>query len=125
MINCQYCNQPCRKVAPAKHDVQRQSYWQCDYHGGTVVKYLYGNELSHGVHGAHEWQTTILVFHFKEATYHACFFYNNIIPEKFRVDKVRNKPGQIGADSVFSLDFYPDITPENVQKKCAMYMVFS
>ena len=116
MINCQYCNQPCRKVAPGKFEQQRMPYFQCDYHGGTVVKYL----------AQDTWRTTILVFHLKEATYHACFFYDNPnLPEKFRVDKVKNKPGQIGADSVFSLDFHPDITPENVQKKCAMYMVFS
>ena len=118
-MKCQYCQRKCRKVAPQKFDNQR-AYWQCDWHGGTIVKFL--SEFDGGETG---WTTTILVCKYKDFTFHACFFYNNPnIREKFRIDKLPNKP-MSSTEAIFSLDFYPDVAPENIQKKFPTYILFS
>lgn len=120
---CQYCHRPVRKVSQA-----RTTYWQCDYHGATVVKYLFAED--NGVVDQ-EWVTTIMVCLWKEQTYHVVFIHNTTDPVKFRIDKVLNVPyTKYGspklAEAVVSLNFLPvDITPENVSGKLSTYLLFS
>lgn len=122
---CQFCQRLCRKVAPDKSQYGsinfRMGYWQCDYHGSTMVKFTYGSPPA-------IWHTTILGFFYHDATYQAYFYYDNDnidMNEKFVVYKMDAKQVNAVDNRVFSLDFYPDITPENIQKKCSLLMVFS
>jgi hypothetical protein len=115
MINCKFCQKPCRKIGSATH--------QCDYHGGTVVKYVL-NEFR--VNYDVDTYNTILVFSYNDKTYHASFLYDNNTPVKFRVDRVLLKRYRIaGIEPVFTLDFHPNITPDNVQKKMQTYIMMS
>lgn len=122
MINCHYCKRPCRKVRKANTNT---IYWQCDYHGGVVIKYLTAidNNITN-----QNWVTIIMVCKWKEETYHVVFILNTEDPIKFRIDKVRPQRYLAVelADAVISLDFLPeDITPENVMTKLPTYLLFS
>jgi hypothetical protein len=59
----------------------------------------------------------------KENKYVAYFYYFNPIPSAFRVDQV--KPPPLTTHTVLTLDFHPDITPENIQKKLPILITFS
>jgi hypothetical protein len=124
MINCRYCHRPTRKV-------QRNNWstinWQCDYHGGVMVRYLVSESLAAISHGE-ILATTIFVCKWKEETYHVVFVYDLKDPIKFRIDKVLpakyNMPE--ATEPIVTLTFLPtDITPENVMNKLPTYLLFS
>lgn len=124
MINCKYCHRPTRKIQ--RHQFQLIN-WQCDYHGGVIVRYLLSDNLSAISHGE-VMATTILVCKWKEETYHVVFIYDPQDPIKFRIDKVL--PAKYGrpeaTEPIVTLDFLPlDITPENVMNKLPTYIIFS
>ena len=123
IVNCKYCNRPCRKSAYDRFSFSHLPTFQCDYHGATVVRYIQEPSPT-------EWYITFLVFYYKEQPYQATFYYNDppyFGNQKFQVEKITlKKPGsQRVQEPVFTLDFHPEITPENVQKKLSMYMVFA
>lgn len=116
-VICQFCNRKCRlDRGPAG-----MSFWRCDYHGGVVVKYFYP------ITDYETWHTLVMVYITDEATYHANFFYDNPnTTYKFRVDRVKKGwKGLLEATEIFTLDFYPDITPENLPNKITKYIIFS
>lgn len=113
---CKYCNRKCRPVAPERYDVG--NHWRCDYHGQVVVQWVTPTDPTN------EWYTLILFCYYKDTKYAVKFYYNNInVNEKFRVE--RPKPRNMGVDIIASLDFHPDITPENVTRKLPTLILFS
>lgn len=117
-VLCLYCKRMCRKVPGRKLDLMRH-YWQCDYHGATVVKFAIPPMDSE------TWYNAILTVHFRDTIYDVVFLYDNPhSTSKFRIEKA---PTDIArSEIIFSLDFHPpDITPENVQKKLPTYLLFS
>lgn len=124
MINCHYCARPCRKVNKMTL-VNSATYWQCDYHGAVVVRYLLA--VDHHIDDLN-WRTIILVCRWKDETYHVVFILNTSEPIKFRIDKILPhkfmRPEL--AEAIVTLNFLPeDITPENVMNKLPTYLLFS
>jgi len=112
-MNCKFCEHLCKDhVGPTGIP-----YVYCDKHNEAIVKYMPAGDI---------WLTTVIGFKYKDSYFHACFFDNNPnIKEKFRIDKIINAyyPTQY-AESIISLDFQPDITPENVSEKLSKYLSF-
>lgn len=122
-MNCKYCHDTCIKhVGPTGHP-----FWYCANHNKTIVKFLFGEELTAGTDQIEYWSTTIIGFKYGSNYYHACFFDNNHqLNEKFRIDKILNAytPAQY-AISIVELDFQPlHVTPENVSDKLSKYLAF-
>lgn len=119
IVNCQFCQRPCRKVAT--------TVYRCDYHGAIVVQYVLN---AFRANLDIDTYNTILVFQYHDATYNATFINDSNNAIKFRVDKVLFKKGRIAGGTtintlVFTLEFHPEITPDNVQKKMPLYMLMS
>jgi hypothetical protein len=116
-VICQFCQRKCRP------DMIKSggAFWRCDYHGGVVVKYYYPLTTDE------TWSTLVMVYNTDEATYHANFFYDNPkITYKFRVDRVKKGwRGILESTEIFTLDFHPEITPDNLPNKITKYIIFS
>jgi len=94
-------------------------YWQCDWHGAVRVRQT---EL----HNDQSPFNVLFVVLYKNDTYHATFFRNyNLLSNlpKFRIDKI-NRNSKL-SQVIITLNFYPDITPENVASKLPTYILFS
>lgn len=124
---CQFCQRktrPTEKPETGRYYVPGTKFWQCDYHAGVPVIYI---DLSRVVQSnnssAHH---IILVWLHKDETYYATFFYlgPSMPGHSFEVTKKVAK-NQISAPPIIKLDFYPDITPENIGQKLKLYMIFS
>lgn len=119
-FDCKFCNRKCRKVSPEKGDHDRAPYWRCDYHGSVVVKHYWINDVMLQPMLSY----VALIAYYKEDRYAACLMYNyDHYPYKFRLDKVNPYPKT--TQSIITLDFHPDITPENVTQKLPTLILFS
>ena len=114
-MKCLYCQKLCRKM--------ESFWWQCDYHGGTPVKF---QAVTTEIDPEKDFYTITLVCFLNNNTYHVSFFHNNPhVKEKFRIDKVIYKWQRASAQPVCQMDFHPkDITPENIQTKLPVYLTF-
>lgn len=116
MIECIYCKRKCRHFKPdRKHHSDVTSYWRCDFHGSVTVRHYVGLDNKLTSHS--------LVAFYREVQYQAVFFHYEDPPMKFRIDRINPYPRT--TETVMTLDFHPDITPENVQDKIKTYIMFS
>jgi hypothetical protein len=116
MIECIYCKRKCRSFKPdPKSSSDVTSYYRCDYHGAVTVKHYVGLDQNVTSHS--------LVAFYKDTQYQAVFFHYDGSPSKFRIDRINPYPRT--TQTVMTLDFHPDITPENVQDKIKTYIMFS
>lgn len=113
MKNCPCCNKLLRKVQDTTFT--RQSYMQCDYHGSVRVWYQSVTDGAYNI---------ILVLLYRDTTYHATFIHNNPgLDHKFQITKPKRYPKT--SELILTLDFHPDITPENIEKKLPTMILFS
>jgi len=120
MIKCHFCQRTCRKVVPNQKEFDRTPYWRCDYHGSTVVRQYYISVQAEPLCISH----IGLITYYKDLQYGAYLFFDEAhFPHKFRIDKINPYPRT--TQTVMTLDFHPDITPENVQQKLPTYIMFS
>lgn len=118
LIKCTYCGRLCRSMYEIdSKDYRDREFWQCDYHGAVRVREYWSHEgITH--------IKTVLVVLYKDNRYQASIYYDNDpLAEKFRIDKINSKfkPNEI----IVTLDFHPDITPENIAAKLPTYIIFS
>lgn len=121
-MNCIYCHRPCRRVVyldfmPSGSSMNGTEY-QCDYHGAIRVRHRPETRESDKI------GINILLCKIKEDNYSSFFYYQPDAPEKFVVYRVPKKKYQ-PLEKVFVLNFHPDITPENIEKKLPLYFIFS
>jgi hypothetical protein len=95
--------------------------YQCDYHGSVRVQFI---AMALGDVTSYTW--TSLICRFKETNYRVNFYHGKLDPThpKFSIAKIpfdNRKP----SETIFTLDFHPDITPENVESKLPVYLTFS
>lgn len=117
-MNCYYCQKLCRRFTPDGKQVDYTTYWQCDYHGSVTIRH-YPKIPSH----ADILYSHSLVLYYKDSKYQAIFFHDDNSIYKFRIDKLNPYPRTV--QMVMTLDFHPDLTPENVQDKIKTYLLFS
>ncbi len=88
-------------------------YWQCDYHGAVMVRHYKMDDLN----------LIGLVFPHNDQLYQATFVSDPSSPKppSFYIQKLGNKV----QDIVCSLDFHPDLNPDNILDKIKTYLVFS
>ena len=117
-VICKFCERKCRWDLGLMGNV---GYWRCDYHGGVVVKYNFSKDSNN------PYYTIIMVYQTETMYYQANFFYDNPnFPYKFRLDNMkRGYLGKLDAEEIFTLDFHPDITPDNLPNKITKYVIFS
>ena len=117
--NCPYCQRPMRRV---QDDVTRTRPWQCDFHGAVRVWWDTGTFLEME---KPPYNITLVIL-YKDSTYHAKFFHDYDVLEnlpKFRIDKVNRRPKT--HQVILTLDFHPEITPENIETKLPTLILFS
>lgn len=116
---CPYCQRPMRLV---QDKITSTRPWQCDFHGEVRVWLDIGDFPKE-----QNWPYNItLVCLYKDSTYHAKFFHNYDVLQnlpKFRIDRVNRRPKT--HEVVVTLDFHPDITPENISTKLPTLILFS
>lgn len=107
VVRCKYCNIKCRPI-----NENGSNMWQCDYHGAVVVRYLYV---------APDKFTTCFIVPHKSDKYYMWFlpFSDEY---KFSINKYER---YLSNKSIVSLEFIPDITPENAINKLITYIMFS
>lgn len=117
-VLCHFCQRKCRPFTESKnsHSPFRKS-WRCDYHGSVVVKHIMITTADPPL-----LSTVILSVIHNDNTYDCSFFLGSIT-EKFRIDLNHRPPRTI--ETIVSLDFLPDITPENIAAKLPTYLLFS
>lgn len=117
MIECIYCKRKCRRFKPDyKQTSDPTAYWRCDYHGAVAVRYYIGLDSQLTSHA--------LVAFYRDVQYQALFFHHDgLLPCKFRIDRINPYPQTM--QTVMTLDFHPDLTPENIQDKIKTYIMFS
>jgi len=117
-VECYFCKRKCRPFIEDKnsHAPFRKS-WRCDYHGAVVVKHLMITSTE-----PHTLSRVILSVIHNDHTYDCSFFLGSLT-EKFRIDLNHRPPRTI--ETIVSLDFYPEITPENIAAKLPTYLLFS
>lgn len=121
---CKFCNRPCRPCYEDPKSASRSMYdkhWRCDYHG-IAVKHI-------GV-PPDELTSLVLSVNYKDYQYDCMFNYDITTPSggliatyPFRILKMNRAPKTV--EVVVSLDFHPDITPENVVQKLPTLILFS
>lgn len=109
-VNCHYCNRLCRKNN-AKYPIMTRYVWQCDYHGAVRVWHAFIGEIK---------SITLVVMH-KEQAFHVVFSFNGD-KKTFRIDRPTNSNP---VNTIFTLDFHPDINPDNIAEKLPTYLTFS
>lgn len=115
-MQCIYCQRKCRHFKPdRKTSSDVTSYWRCDYHGSVTVKHYVGLDQTCTSHA--------LMVIYRETQYQAVFFHYEGAPSQFRIDKINPYPRT--TQTIMTLDFHPDLTPENVQDKIKTYLLFS
>lgn len=130
-MNCYFCQKICRPVASGKTDgfpvhlgyVSR--VWQCDYHGAVAVKHYEGSGYTVPLTGTDQishWATKMRWL-YKENVY-AAIIYHDGRGKPFGVYKDKKSPLGI-LQVVFELEFIPEVTPETLDKKLPIYMVFA
>lgn len=89
---------------------------QCDYHGAVRVRRM---DLNTGGY------VISLVILNKEGEQYQMKFYYDIpfLTNIFQIHKMRRWPH--ASDVIMSLDFHPDLTPENAPKKLPTMILFS
>lgn len=114
---CAYCQRLCRKVT-ASFSGYFGTY-QCDYHGAVRVQFSYAGKDN-------EMLCVKLICNLKDSNYQATFFYGNTEAShpKFSVCKLPFDPKKT-SELIFNLDFYPDITPDNIKDKLPTLLTFS
>lgn len=108
VVKCKYCDIKCRPI-----NENGSNMWQCDYHGAVRVRYLYLGE---------DRFTMAYLILYNNKSYYMWFlpFNDNI---KFRIDKINPPPKT--SETIMSLDFVPNIKPEEAASKLITYMMFS
>ncbi len=121
MIECIYCKRKCRNFKPdPKTSSDVTSYWRCDYHGAVTVRHYVGFD---NLNGERKITSHSLVAFYKDTQYQAVFFHYDDPPSKFRIDRINPYPRT--TLTVMTLDFHPDLTPDNIQEKIKTYLLFS
>ena len=117
-MKCTYCQAECRKIVTNDRPTGRMNSpaYQCDYHGSVRVQFF---ELPNAY-----WASFIC--RYKETNYRVNFYGGDIDPThpRFSIAKIPfdlKKP----SETIFTLDFHPDITPDNVESKLPIYLTFS
>jgi hypothetical protein len=117
LIKCTYCGKLCRPVYDIDtKDYKDRSSHQCDYHGAVRVREFWSFDGSIHI-------KTVLIILYKDNRYQASIYYDNDpLAEKFRIDKYNSKLKT--NEIIVTLDFHPDITPENIATKLPTYLLF-
>lgn len=120
-IQCHFCKRLCREVSTREGQFRTVTLgfnraWQCDYHGVTRVWHVPASNDPKIL-------DVVLVTIHKEQLYLASFFYGYDHPTKFRIDKLNRSPRT--NETIISLEFYPEITPETIQQKLPTLILFS
>lgn len=118
---CKFCNRPCRPCYEDKNSPSRSMYdkhWRCDYHGVAVKHIGYPPD---------ELTSVVLSVQHKGYQYDCMFNYHKdqstLSYPPFRIMKMNPSPRTV--EIVVTLDFHPDITPENVYNKLPTLILFS
>lgn len=114
-MKCTYCQRECRKTNTASTYT-----WQCDYHGSVRIQFT-PIKTSDA-----ECLCITFICRYKETNYRVNFYHGVTDPThpKFSISKIPFDPKK-PSETVFTLDFIPEITPENVESKIPIYLMFS
>lgn len=116
---CKFCKRPCRPCYEDPRSNSRSMYdkhWRCDYHGVAV---------KHIGHPPDELTAVVLTLNYKDNHYDCMFNYGfgGNTSDCFRIMRMHPYPRTV--EVIVSLDFYPDITPENIVQKLPTLILFS
>jgi len=108
VVHCNFCNKKCRSI---DLNVGSSRSLQCDYHGAVVVYYLLNSN--------EELISYIFKMSLNDKKYWMQFVPNGVV--KFKIDITESGKTK----NVISLEYMPNIKPEDAQKKLLTYITFS
>lgn len=123
IVKCMFCNQRCKR---GKYDGAGSEIWECRRHIYLIKHYFllinydvnmnYGNNT--GIYRPKQRQSVVntILWNHKNEEYRVHFFQHD---SKFRIDKIKNDK------VIFELPFHPNITPENLDTKIPLWIIFS